>query len=353
MVVGQDGKLPLPWLETPLAAALTQHQGHALLVQGSADIGALEFAFVLAQSWLCEGRLPGQPMRPCGRCDSCHLLQARAHPDLLLLLTEEARQQSGWLLPLDKAASAPSSSDDGKPGKKASRQIRIDEVRWCNEWAAKTSSRGRAKVVVLHPADVLNPQAANALLKTLEEPSAGVRFVLTATDAESLLPTVRSRCQLFRLAVPEEGAALAWLDEHGVADGVVLLAAAGGRPLLAQSYYAAGVTAATWSGLPAAVARGDARAFSGWPLARAIDALLRLCHDLMRHAVGGAAQYFPHAVITPLTASATDLAPWHRSLQRASRHDGHAWNEGLLLESLCAQGALAMKGSTGAAGVRR
>ena len=357
MVVGPDGKLPLPWLESALAAALSRHQGHALLVQGSADIGALAFAFVLAQTWLCE-TAPVAPqtlrLRPCGHCGSCHQVQAKAHPDLLLLLTEEARQQSGWWLPLDKAISTSSSSaDDDKPRKKASRQIRIDEVRLCNEWAAKTSSRGRAKVVVLHPADLLNVQAANALLKTLEEPSPDVRFVLTTGDADGLLPTVRSRCQMLRLPTPDQASALAWLGEQGVKDAAVLLTAAGGRPLLALSYHTSGIDAAAWTALPAAVARGDARVFAGWPLTRALDALLRLCHDLFRHAVGGAALYFPQHVIAPMVAPAIALEPWRISLLRASRHDGHAWNEGLLLESLCAQGALAMNVDTTTAAVRR
>ena len=102
-------------------------------------------------------------------------------------------------------------------------------------------------------------------------------------------------------------------------------------------------------GTSAAVARGDASAFAGWPLARALDALLRLCHDLFRHAVGGAARYFPQHVIASITTSVFALEPWRVSLLRASRHDGHAWNEGLLLESLCAQGARAMNGGTRAA----
>ena len=354
MVVGHDGKLPLPWLQATLDAAMAQERAHALLLRGSADVGALEAAVVLAQSWLCEGGQGGAMRIACGRCEACHLVQARSHPDLLLLLTEEMRQQHGWLMALDKAASAASSSgDDDKPRKKASRQIRIDEVRWCNEWASKTSSRGRAKVVVLHPADVLNVQAANALLKTLEEPSPGVRFVLTTADADALLPTVRSRCQMLSMPAPDAATALAWLRERGVEGGAVLLAAAGERPLLALSLHAAGVSAQVWAELPLAVARGDAKVLSGWPLPRAIDALLRLCHDLARQAVGGAPRFFPAAAIQIFSADAHALDAWRQSLLRASRHDGHAWNEGLLLESLCAQGAMAMdSGNTAVPGRR-
>ncbi len=351
MVVGAGGALPLPWLQPVLDMALSQRRAHALLLQGSADLGALEAAVTLAQTWLCEQRGAGEeseramsPRRACGQCASCRLVQARSHPDLLLLQTEEARLQSGWLLPLDKPPSAQGGADDDKPRKKASRQIRIDEVRLCNEWASRTSSRGRAKVVVLHPADVLNPQAANALLKTLEEPAAGVRFVLTTADAEGLLPTLRSRCQVLRLPAPETHVALEWLHDRGVVDAAVMLAAAGGRPLLALSLQAGGIDARTWEALPAAVARGDAKGLAGWPLPRAIDVLLRLCHDLARVVVGGAPLYFAPATLSAFAGTAASLDAWRQDLLRAARHDGHAWNEGLLLESLCAKGARAMQG---------
>ncbi len=353
MVVGPDGKLPLPWLQATLDAAMTHQRAHALLLRGSADIGALEAAVVLAQGWLCEAGQGGAMRHACGRCEACHLVQAKSHPDLLLLVTEEMRLQHGWLMALDKPASAASSGDDDKPRKKASRQIRIDEVRWCNEWASKTSSRGRAKVVVLHPADVLNVQAANALLKTLEEPSPGVRFVLTTADADALLPTVRSRCQMLSMPTPDTALALAWLRERGVDDGAVLLAAAGARPLLALSFHAAGVSARVWTELPRAVAQGDAKVLSGWPLPRAIDALLRLCHDLARQAVGGTPLYFPVTAIQVFSADVYALEAWRQTLLRASRHDGHAWNEGLLLEALCAQGAIAMRAGHAVAPGRR
>jgi DNA polymerase III subunit delta' len=350
MVVGPDGAMPLPWLAASLTASTVQHRAHALLLQGSADVGVLELAVVLAQTWLCESAdVAGvAKLQPCGRCAACHLMQNKAHPDLLLLLTEEARLHSGWLLPMDKAANASAeAAADDKPRKKASRQIRIDEVRWVNEWAAKTSSRGRAKVVVLHPAERLNTQAANALLKTLEEPSAGVRFLLTANDAESLMPTVRSRCQRVRMAAPDADAALAWLAAQGVDDAAALLAAAGGKPLLAWDYHQGGLTAERWLQLPAAVARGDIKALADWPLPRSLEALLRLCHDLTRRAVGGAPQYFPASVLTGFKPEMVALSDWQASLMRAARADGHAWNEGLLLESLCARGAGAMQSRHG------
>ncbi|MBE0549226.1 MAG: DNA polymerase III subunit delta', partial [Rubrivivax sp.] len=172
MVVDAAGTLPLPWLAEPLAAALATHRGHALLVHGAAGVGALPFALVLAQAWLCEDTAPAAA-RPCGRCGSCRLVQSHVHPDLLVLLPETLRRAHDWPLADDKGE-----GEDAK--RKPSRQIRINEVRSLIDWSTRTSARGRGKVAVLHPAEALNAQSANALLKTLEEPPAGTRLVLTA-----------------------------------------------------------------------------------------------------------------------------------------------------------------------------
>ena len=92
---------------------------------------------------------------------------------------------------------------------KPSKEIRVDAVRAAIEWGQKTSSRGGAKVILIHPAQAMNPTAANALLKTLEEPAGPLRLVLTTNDPEALLPTVRSRCQRLRLDLPPAAQALA------------------------------------------------------------------------------------------------------------------------------------------------
>ena len=327
MVVGADGRLPLPWLEAPLRDALAHQRGHALLVQAADGVGALEFMFALAQAWLCEAQ---GTTRPCGVCESCRLLQARSHPDLYLLLPEALRVSLGW-------AGQGDDDSEGKNRRKPSRQIRIDEVRAAVDWVVQTSARGRAKVVVIHPAGAMNLQAASALLKTLEEPPGQARLLLSTTDEASLLPTVRSRCQRIRLATPARDEAQAWLQAQGVADAAVLLAAAGGAPLAARDLAAAGIDGAAWSALPRAVARGQAHALAGWPLPRAIDALQKLCHDAMRVALGGAPSYFAPAAL-PSGAPLPALAAWAKSLARVARHDEHPWNEGLLLEALVLEG---------------
>ena len=223
LAADESGALPLPWLAGPLAQALASQRGHALLVHGSTGVGALPFAITLAHAWLCEA--PAQDAaRPCGHCGSCRLVRAHLHPDLMVLLPETLRRLHEWPLAEDRAE-----SDDAK--RKPSRQIRIDEVRGLIDWSTKTNARGRGKVAVLHPAEALNAQSANALLKTLEEPPPGTRLVLTTADPALLLATVRSRCQWQRLAEPAPDVAAAWLSTQGMSQPAVLLAACSGRPL--------------------------------------------------------------------------------------------------------------------------
>jgi DNA polymerase III subunit delta' len=136
--VAEDGQLPLPWLAAPLAELLARQRGHALLLHASAGQGALPLAVSLAQSWLCEA---GDGHRlACGRCAGCRLVQARAHPDLLLLLPELQRRELGWPFAGDKP-------DAGESSRKPSRQIRIEEVRssstGCSRPRAAAAARWR------------------------------------------------------------------------------------------------------------------------------------------------------------------------------------------------------------------
>lgn len=346
MVVGNDARLPLPWLEQPLRLALQQQRAHALLVQAAQGVGALPYMLTLAQAWLCEA--DGQT-RPCGVCGSCRLVQSGTHPDLHVLLPEALRASSGWV----GAGEEDNTADSTKSRKKPSRQIRIDEVREAIDWIAQTSSRGRAKVLVLHPAEAMNPQAANALLKTLEEPPGQARLMLGTADAARLLPTLRSRCQRLRLAAPDADAAGAWLGQQGVADAEVLLAGAGGAPLDAQALAALGVDGAGWLALPRAVLEGQAGAFGGWPIPRVVDTLQKICHDAMVQGAGGTPRYFaPQAL--PAGADLAALANWARSLGRVARHDEHPWNDGLLIEALVCEGrACWQEATTRAAGTRK
>jgi DNA polymerase-3 subunit delta' len=216
------------------------------------------------------------------------------------------------------------------------------------ERCTRTSARGQGKALLLHPADALNLQSANALLKTLEEPAPGTRLLLTTADPSALLPTVRSRCQLLRLPTPAAEQAVPWLQARGVpdaADAQVLLAACSGRPLDVLALVQAGVDASAWAALPRAVANGQAAALAGWPVPRALDALQKLCHDAMARAstgsTGGTTQYFPAASL-PARAALAALTPWAAELRRVARHADHPWSEALLIEALVNAGAQAL-----------
>jgi DNA polymerase-3 subunit delta' len=331
-VIDPGGELPLPWLAQPLADTLAQHAGHALLLHAAPGSGALPFAIALAQAWLCESA-PDTRL-PCGRCGSCRLVQARVHPDLHLLMPETLRREHEWPL-----ADFRLEDDDVK--RKPSRQIRIDEVRGLIDWTWKTAARGRGKVAVLHPADALNLQSANALLKTLEEPPAGTRIVLTTADPALLLPTVRSRCQHRKLPDAPPSQAVAWLAAQGLAQPEVLLAACSGRVLDALALAGAGVDAHAWMALPAAVARGQGEGFAGWPVPRVIDALKKLCHDAMARACGAPPRFFA-ADGVPAGSALPALAAWSRELDRVARHDDHPWQEPLLVDALVLAAAQAL-----------
>lgn len=323
-----EGRLPLPWLAPTLAEALGQ-PGHALLVVGAAGQGVLALQMTVAQAWLCESDAGSS--RPCGHCASCHLVRVGSHPDLSVLLPETLQPLLGWPAAATEVA-------DGAAKRKPSRQIRIDAVRAACDWIVKTNSRGRAKVLVVHPAQAMNPQSANALLKTLEEPPAGARLLLSCDDVQALLPTVRSRCQQLRMPPPETSQALAWLGAQGLPAeaAATLLAACGGRPLEALAMSRGGIDGSAWAALPRAVAQGQASALGGWGLAQAIDALQKLCHDAMRQTVGGEPAFFPPGSV-PAGARLERLSELSARLARAARVDEHPFNEALQIEALVAR----------------
>jgi DNA polymerase-3 subunit delta' len=333
-MVGTDGALPLPWLAGWLDRALHTQRGHALLIHGPQGIGQWQLAVTLAQAWLCEA---GQgDRRPCGICASCRLVQSKSHPDLLVLVPEALQGPLGWTL-------AEGDGDAPEPGgkKQPSKEIKVDAVRAAVAFAQTTPARGAGKVVVLHPAERMNPVSANALLKTLEEPAGRSRFVLSCAAAEALLPTIRSRCQTLGLRPPEAAQALAWLAGQGVANAELMLAAAGGQPLDALERVREGLTAEAWAEIPSAVQRGDAAPMTGWAIVRAVDALQKVCHDVARVSVGAEPRFFPGSVL-PLQPDAAALAAWSRELQQAARQAEHPLNAGLMIEALVTRGRRAL-----------
>ncbi|HET6433937.1 DNA polymerase III subunit delta' [Dyella sp.] len=182
---------------------------HALLLCGPAGLGKRVFAERFVRGLLCVQPVGGEA---CGHCRSCALLAAGSHPDRVAVsygLRKDGVQRS---------------------------EIVVDQVRDLSARLAMSSQFGGWQVATIDPADALNAAAANALLKTLEEPAAQTMLVLVADAPWRLPQTIRSRCQRFEFQLPEAAAALAWLQTQGVEDGAAALEAAGGNPGLAQRW---------------------------------------------------------------------------------------------------------------------
>ncbi len=317
-----------PWIADQTAQLLTQ-RGHAWLLAGPSGLGQYPLALALVRAWLCERPLA---QGACGHCTSCHAIDVHAHADLCVLMPETQMLALGWPLP----EKAQAELDDKK--RKPSKEIRVDAMRDAVEFSQRTSARGGAKAVLVFPAERMNHITANALLKTLEEPPGDVRFVLASESAHQLLPTIRSRCLGHTMRWPDQPAALTWLEAQGLepAQAAVLLRAAGGRPDDALLFAQSGRNAQAWSQLPQAMARGDMTPLKDWTPAQTVDALHKLCHDVLAVKTGAAPRFF-QATDLPAGASLADLTAWALSLSETARTVEHPFNAGLMLESLVSQ----------------
>ncbi len=346
----RDTPAPLaPWLQTQLQTLLAQ-RGHAWLLHGASGLGQYELGLGLVRAWLCER--PGA-LGACGQCGSCHLVAAHTHPDLYVLMPETELLALGW--PLSEKAQA--EIDDKK--RKASKEIRVEAMEGATEFAQRTSARGRGKAVLIYPAERMNHVAANALLKTLEEPAGDIRFALASEAAHQLLPTIRSRCLGHTMVWPDAAQAKAWLSSQGAEQGdkpekaekggpgslgeraLALLQAAGGRPQAALGMAQQGLTGKAWAQIPKAVARGDASVLGGWSAPQALDLLQKLCHDLMRQHSGAPPRFFTPADL-PAAAHLPALARWSEQLVQTARHIEHPYKPELLLEALVSQARAAL-----------
>jgi DNA polymerase-3 subunit delta' len=218
---------------------------HALLLTGQRGIGKFDLARAFAESLLCESPLPSRAA--CGSCPACRWTAQGNHPDFR------------WLRP--EAMVEEESRGEGETGgsgkKKPSQQITIDQVRALDDFLHVGTHRQGARVVLLHPAEAMNRNTANSLLKALEEPIPGTLFLLVSDDPERLLPTIRSRCQRLAVPMPEPALARAWLEAASVGDAARWLALAGNAPLLAVEL-ASGDERVLLDALVAELAKGGA-----------------------------------------------------------------------------------------------
>ena len=195
-----------PWQDSlwQTLAGRTQH-AHAYLLHGPMGIGKRALAERLMARLLCQ-RPVG--LDACGECKSCHLLNAGSHPDNYILEPEEA----------DKA-------------------IKVDQVRELVSFVVQTAQLGGRKVVLIEPVESMNINAANALLKSLEEPSGDTVLLLVSHQTSRLLPTIKSRCVQQACPLPSEAMSLQWLatalPDSSEEERVELLTLAAGSPLAA------------------------------------------------------------------------------------------------------------------------
>ena len=183
---------------------------HGLMVVGALGIGKWEFCMTLGQYLLCSDRTPEAGY--CGTCQNCQLFAAGTHPDFHLLTSELENVDSRLTLVNkfgDRYQNTEARDKKAKPGK----IISVDQVRQLISQFTNTPHISRDKVALIAPADCLNVNAANALLKLLEEPPEDSTLILMTPSPGKLPATVRSRCMVISLPTPRREDALRWLDE--------------------------------------------------------------------------------------------------------------------------------------------
>lgn len=192
------------WQQLQLARQ-QQHLPHALLFSGPTGCGHEQMVYALAQSLLCLE--PSEKGFACGICRSCKVFTAHSHPDFMLLALAEDKQA-----------------------------ITVEQVRSLDRFLELSRSYSPNRVALILNADTMNTNAANSLLKSLEEPADNSYILLFTDKAAALMLTIRSRCQQFRLPLPTQMESLAWIQsQNSVITQAAsdLLVLAGGRPLAA------------------------------------------------------------------------------------------------------------------------
>ena len=201
-------RAPLPWQAQPwqqITLARTQQRlAHGLLFVGREGLGQRHLAELFAAVLLCPHV---QQDLPCGTCHSCAMMRAGTHPDFLIVEPEKTT-------------------------------IGVDAIRALSQLVQETTTQGGYKVVIIDPASAMNMNAANALLKTLEEPTPQTLIILISDESLRLPKTILSRCQKIIFPAASLEVATAWLQDamEDKQDVSLLLQLAAGSPLLALAY---------------------------------------------------------------------------------------------------------------------
>jgi DNA polymerase-3 subunit delta' len=314
-MINNEFKFESSWWD--LANQGLDRRPNALLLAGPKHTGKTDLALELAASWLCQSPLADRS--GCGVCPSCEWMKTAQHPDFRWVRPDADAADAAEAGGPDageggETGSADAASDDGK---KKSSEIRIEQIRALAHFANVGSHRGGLRVVLISPANRMNYAAANALLKSLEEPADSLVFLLVADSLRCIPPTVLSRCR--RLHLPTDSIRLSKIQsEHSEAAGWLL-------PLLKL---ADDVNPILW-----------AEKAGKSPPADAIDLLIRWMTDVSRSRYGLAPRAFPAESSTLMsTASRVRSASlWAQATSEILRQRGvaeHPLNPKLFFESI-------------------
>jgi DNA polymerase-3 subunit delta' len=309
---------------------------HALLFRGREGTGKLDFVRKLAQSLACSSPVDEAA---CGECQSCRWFAAGAHPDYRELIPE---------------ALQPANAEGARAGeRKPSQQISVDEVRDLHDFVNLTAHQTGAKTIVVYPAETLNVNAANALLKSLEEPPANTRFMLVAHRPSYLPATIISRCQQIVLPTPPVPLAEQWLREQGIAEPALSLAQTGNAPLAALAlddgdYWQQRKSLLAGLAAPRMDALTLAEQVRDFPIPRLLGWLQRWSYDLLSEKSAGLVRYNPDYAKSIKQVAARlrtiDVARFHRTLVRQQRSVHHPLNARLYIEQLLFSYAALLRG---------
>jgi DNA polymerase III subunit delta' len=324
-----------PWQQaiwTQLQARLVQGP-RALLLHGPKGIGKLDLARRVARLLLCQ---KATHAGGCGNCEACSWFDKGIHPDYFQLRPESEAGAS----PTDETQESATTIKE----RKLSEQIPIAAVRDLNRRLALHAHQAGARVIVIEPAENMHPSAANALLKTLEEPPTGVSFILISHQPNRLMKTILSRCEKVRITLPDATASAAWLKSQSVADPQTALALAGGAPLEALQALTDDLRKARQT-LLEALSRPNtinilqlSSQLEPYPLRQVLNWMTRWCYDLLALRLTGAARYHVDfaKVAAPLAHACGPLAlsDLYRDCVDDSRLADHPLNARLYLESI-------------------
>jgi DNA polymerase-3 subunit delta' len=201
-----------PWFEDAWTAIHKNEKlPHALIFKGKEGIGKYDFAITFAKSYLCQNALSSH--LPCESCSSCKWFPD-SHPDFKHI--------------------APIESEDEESSKRKTvrkKNIVISQIRELSEYLELSAHQEKGRrIVLIEPADSLNQAASNALLKILEEPPENTLFILVTSQAQKLIATIRSRCQLLDLRGPSLDEARSFLVDQKIDHEESLLSFTGGSP---------------------------------------------------------------------------------------------------------------------------